>query len=148
MAKKNDWWTSPTQSENGNTVIVTGRRDIDKFRNNPKFKIRIEVTYKYDADSKGMPDYKTSLQLEQVHEALAETFEKDPIAVLTGIYTGDGERNWVFYSLSTNIFGRKLNEALAHLPLMPIIIYAENDTEWNEYEEMKQISEIMPSDED
>lgn len=148
MAKKNDWWTSPTLSENGNTVIVTGRRDIDGFRNNPKFKIRIEVTYKYDADATGMPDYKTSLQLEEVHEALAEAFEKDPIAVLTGIYTGDGERNWVFYTLSTNIFGRKLNEALAALPLMPITIYAENDAEWNEYEEMKQISEILPSDED
>ena len=85
---------------------------------------------------------------QRISKALAETFEKDPIAVLTGIYTGDGERNWVFYSLSTNIFGRKLNEALAHLPLMPITIYAENDAEWNEYEEMKQISEIMPSDED
>ena len=148
MAKKNDWWTSPTISENGNTVIVTGRRDIDEFRNNPKFKIRIEVTFKYTGDSTGMPDYETSLQMEEAHNALVSAFEKDPVAVLTGVYTGDGERNWVFYTLSTNIFGRKLNEALASLPVLPITIYAENDPEWNEYSEMKQISEIMPGDDD
>lgn len=138
----NDWWTSPTLSDNGNTIIVTGRRDIDKFRKNPKFSIRIEVTFSYDPKEDGMPDYETSLLIEQAHDALVETFEKDPIAVLTGIYTGDGQRNWVFYTLSTNIFGKKLNEALAHLPLLPISIYAENDPDWAEYAEMKDISEI------
>lgn len=35
---------------------------------------------------------------------------------MTGIYTGDGERNWIFYTLSLPIFGSKLNEALAPLP--------------------------------
>ena len=89
-----------------------------------------------------MPDYETSLLIEKAHDALVETFEKDPIAVLTGIYTGDGQRNWVFYTLSTNIFGKKLNDALAPLPLLPISIYAENDPDWAEYAEMKDISEI------
>lgn len=143
---KNDWWTSPTVSENGNTVIVTGRRDIEKFRNNPKFKIRVEVTLTYNPNAAGMPDYETSLLMEQAHNALAVTFEKDPVAVMTGVYTGDGQRNWVFYTLSTNIFGRKLNEALAALPLLPLSIYAENDPDWLEYSEMKEISEIMPED--
>lgn len=57
---------------------------------------------------------------------------------MTGIYTGDGERNWIFYTLSLPIFGRKLNEALAPLPLLPIRIAAENDPGWEEYDEMSQ----------
>ena len=56
--------------------------------------------------------------MEKVQDALTDAFYKDPIAVLTGIYTGDGERNWVFYTLSTNIFGRKLNEALQSFELL------------------------------
>lgn len=146
MSKTNDWWTSPTESENGRLIMVTGRRDVDKFRNNTRFNIRVEVSWKYVGDASGMPDYETSTLMEQVQEALETEFKKDPIAVLTGIYTGDNERNWVFYTLSTHIFGRKLNEALANFELLPITIYCENDPDWNEYHEMKELSEIDAGD--
>lgn len=144
MTKDSDWWTSPTESENGNIIMVTGRRDVDEFRRNPKFCIRVEVTFKYEGDASGMPDESTARVMEEVHDALACEFVKDPVAVLTGIYTGDGERNWVFYTLSTHIFGKKLNQALADMPLLPITIYTENDPDWNEYAEMKELSEISP----
>lgn len=143
MVNNNDWWTSPAEGENGNIIMVTGRRDVEHFRNNPKFSIRVEVSWKYDANSIGMPDEETAKLMEKVQDALTDTFHKDPIAVLTGIYTGDGERNWVFYTLSTNIFGRKLNEALQPFELLPITIYCENDPGWNEYDEMKDLSEIF-----
>lgn len=146
MSKMNDWWTSPTESDNGRLIMVTGRRDVEKFRNNPRFNIRIEITWKYEGDSSGMPDLKTSSLMEQVQEALENEFEKDPVAILTGVYTGDDERNWVFYTLSTHIFGKKINEALSSFELLPITIYAENDPEWNEYQEMKDLSEISAGD--
>ena len=75
--------------------------------------------------------------MEQVHEALAAEFKKDPVAILTGVYTGAGERNWVFYTRSLHIFGRKFNEILEPFPLLPITLYAEKDPEWNEYREMR-----------
>jgi hypothetical protein len=52
----------------------------------------------------------------------------------------------VFYTLSTHIFQRKLNEALAELPLLPLQISAENDPNWDEYSEMKSLSEIQAED--
>ncbi len=143
---KSDWWTAPTESENGNLIMVTGRRDVDTFRNNPKFNIRIEVTWKYDSGKAGMPDYETSSLMEEVQNSLEDVFQKDPVAILTGVYTGDGERNWVFYTLSTNIFGKKLNEALQSFELLPITIYAENDPDWEEYKEMKSLTEIQTED--
>lgn len=146
MANNSDWWTAPTESENGNLIMVTGRRDIENFKNNPKFNIRIEVTWKYNSDISGMPDFETSSLMEEVQTAIENSFKKDPIAVLTGIYTGDGERNWIFYTLSTNIFGKKFNEALQSFELLPITIYAENDPEWNEYQEMKSLTEINSED--
>ena len=146
MANKSDWWTAPTESENGNLIMVTGRRDIENFKNNPKYNIRIEVTWKYNSDKSGMPDFETSSLMEEVQTAIENSFKKDPIAVLTGIYTGDGERNWIFYTLSTNIFGKKFNEALQSFELLPITIYAENDPEWNEYQEMKSLTEINSED--
>lgn len=142
MANNSEWWTAPTESENGNLVMVTGRRDVDAFRNNPRFNVRVEVTWKYQSDKSGMPEYDTSVLMEEVQDVLISTFQKDPVAVLTGIYTGDGERNWVFYTLSTHIFGRKINEALSSFDLLPITIYCENDPDWEEYNEMKSLTEI------
>lgn len=134
------WLTSPTESIEGDkTIFVTGRSDVDKFRNNPRMSIRIEVTMVYHADSKGYPRENESAILEEVTDRLVEVFAKDPVAVLTGIYTGDGERTWVFYTVSTHIFQRKFNEALVDLPTLPISIIAENDPEWLEYDEMRQM---------
>ncbi len=72
----------------------------------------------------------------QATEALQKQLDADPVAVMTGIYTGAGERTWVFYTLSTNIFNKKLNAALEPLPLLPLQISAENDPQWEEYDEM------------
>jgi hypothetical protein len=99
-----------------------------------------------ESKTAGMPDTATSELMEQATDNLSQIFEKDPVAVLTGIYTGAGERNWVFYTLSTHIFQRKLNEALAELPLLPLQISAENDADWEEYEEMRSLSEIEAAD--
>ena len=121
MSESNDWWTAPTQSESDRLIMVTGRRDVKKFRENPRFSIRVEVTWKYEGEESGMPDFETSSLMEKVQEVLEITFHKDPVAVLTGIFTGDDERNWIFYTLSTHIFGRKLNSAKASLSLRPNI---------------------------
>ena len=131
-----EWWTAPAEGDSGELILVTGRRMMDEIIATGLFNDRIEITWKYEPDAKGMPDFATSKLMEQVHEALAAEFKKDPVAILTGIYTGAGERNWVFYTRSVNIFGRKINEILAPFELLPITLYAEKDPEWNEYREM------------
>lgn len=138
MAKEEDWWTSPQESESGKLILVTGRKDVEKFRNNPKYSIRVEVCWHYEPLEDGMPDFGTSSMMEQVTEALKSAFAKDPVAVMTGIFTGDGGRDWIFYTLSTHIFGRKLNEALASMPLLPLEISCENDPDWCAYDEMAE----------
>ena len=133
-----DWWTAPAEAQDGKLIMVTGRRDVKKFRDNPRFSIRVEVSWKYKGGEDGMPDRDDSEMMEKVQELLSAAFDKDPVAVLTGVFTGDSERNWVFYTLSTHIFGRKLNEALADLPMLPLEIYSENDSDWLEYDEMAE----------
>lgn len=131
-----NWWTAPAESEDGKLIMVTGRKDVEKFRSNPRFNIRVEVTWTYPCGASGMPDEATSELMEQVQEALQAVLRKDPVAILTGIFTGDGKRDWIFYTLSTHIFNKKLNEALAPFPLLPLTIYAENDPSWEAFDEM------------
>lgn len=142
MSEELDWWTSPTESASGRLIMVTGRKDVKKFRESGKYKIRAEITWKYPGNAAGMPDEPTATVMESVQEAMEASFKKDPVAVMTGVYTGDDERNWIFYTTSVHIFGRKINEALAPFDLLPITIYTENDPEWAEYDEMRAASEI------
>ena len=141
-----EWWTTPTESDNGNLIMVTGRRNVEPAMNSGKFNDRIEITWKYQPDKGGMPDYDTSSLMEQVTDAINSIFKKDEAAVMTGIYTGDGQRNWVLYTLNPRKFQYMLNQALAKFELLPIEIYAEKDPEWLEYKEMRELTEITDGD--
>lgn len=140
-----DWWSAPAESEDGELIIVTGRRGMDNVIAYGKYKYRVEATWRYGKD--GMPDYETSQMMEQITDSLKSVLKKDPIAILTGIYTGAGERNWVFYTISLPIFSKKFNEAMLEFPKIDLSFYAEEDPEWNEYNEMRQ-TEIVVDDDD
>ncbi len=133
-----DWWTAPATSDDDQTVMVTGRRALQHIIDMGVYNYRVEVTWQYDDQHRGMPDVETSKLMQNVTEALDSEFMRDPVAVLTGIYTGAGERNWVFYTRSLHIFQRKFNEILAPLPAMPLTFRAEEDPQWEEYHEMSQ----------
>lgn len=134
-----EWWTAPAESDDGRLIIVSGRQDVAKFRSNPRFHTRLTVTWTYsDAPAAAMPDDETARLMEQVTDLLDAEFARDPVAVMTGIYTGAGIRDWVFYVTSVHIFTRKLNESLAPLPLLPLTLSAEEDPDWAEYDEMNE----------
>lgn len=140
MAKLNisdDWWTAPSEDSEGRTVLVTGRRGLDNVIATGRYRFRIEMTWLYDADGNGMPLYHTSCTMEQVTDALQATLKRDPVAVMTGIYTGAGERNWVFYTVTLKAFQSMLNTALRDIPeQLPLSFHAEEDPSWEEYREM------------
>ena len=131
-----EWWSAPAESDTGELIIVTGRRNMEAEMACGKYVNRVEVTWRYGET--GMPDLKTSQMMEQVTDSLKAVLKKDPVAVLTGIYTGAGERNWVFYTMSLHIFSKKFNEALADFEMLPLEFYADNDPDWLEYKELRE----------
>lgn len=141
-----EWWTTPTESDNGRLIIVTGHGAVEPWRSTGKFIYRIDITWCYDAGPDGMPDLATSRLMEQMADTLNDGFHDDPIAVVTGIYTGDGRRDIVIYTRSLPIFQKKLNELLAPLPALPLEFDATLDEEWAEYDEMRDKTEILPDD--
>lgn len=136
------WWSYPADGENGKTVIVSGRDGVDKFRDSGKYRYRIEVTWNYQALPDGMPEDADSHLMEEATDALQAAFSKDKVAVMTGIYTGDGRRDWVFYTKNLKIFSIVFNKALEPLDTMPLVIEAEDDPEWEEYGNMRDLTYI------
>jgi hypothetical protein len=95
-----------------------------------------------------MPEDGDAQLMEQATDALQAAFKKDKIAYMTGIYTGAGERDWVFYTKNLAIFGTVFNKALAELDQMPLEIEALDDPEWEEYTEMRENSYIPENEEE
>lgn len=141
MKLSNMWFTALSENEDGQIIIVSGRDELTEFIRSGKFKERVEVTWKYEGDEKGMPSEELSGQIEAVQEALQKAMERDKLSILTSVYTGGGEKIWVFYTRTSRVFGERLNEALAPFELLPISIYTEMDLEWEEYLDMYEMKE-------
>lgn len=139
-----DYWTYPAEAENGRTLLLTGRDGLDKYRLSGKYNYRIIASWDYNALPDGMPCDEDARLMEQATDAFEAATTKDKAAVLTGIYTGDGRRDWVFYTKSLHLFQALFNRALLPLDPMPLVIEAAEDPAWEEYLEMKANSYVPP----
>ncbi len=140
------FWTYPAEAESGKTILVTGRDDIDKFRLSGKYNYRINVYWDYEPKSDGLPKDTDAQLMEKATDALLKAFSKDKVGVMTGIYTGDGRRDWVFYTKNLGIFSGVFNHALEELDTMPLVIEAEEDPDWDEYMEMREATYVPDED--
>ncbi|MDE6056378.1 MAG: DUF695 domain-containing protein [Muribaculaceae bacterium] len=136
------WWTYPAESEDGQTILITGRDEIEKWQKPGKFPIRVTVSWDYTPKPDGMPSDADADLMEQATDALLYEFRKDKAAVMSGIYTGAGRRDWVFYTHSLNIFGKVFNRALAPLPELPLKFEAAEDPDWEEYRDMREATYV------
>ena len=141
MKLSNEWFTALSEDEAGHLVTVSGRDELTEFIQSGKFKERAEITWKYEGDDKGMPEDELAEKMETVQETLRKAMEKDKLSILTGVYTGAGEKVWVYYTRTVRVFGERLNEALAPFELLPISIYTEVDPEWEEYLDMYEMKQ-------
>lgn len=140
------WWSAPMQGDGGNTVIVTGRDNLDKIRKKGKHPYLIRVSWAYNAKADGYPDETDAELMGRVDDALKAEFGKDKTAYMVAIYTGDGRRDWIFYASSLPVFGKVFNRSLEEIETVPVEIEAQSDPEWSEYDEMRQLTYIPPDE--
>lgn len=133
MKLSNTWFTALSENESSDMIFISGRDDIMEFVKSKKFKERVEITWKYEGDAKGMPSSDTGRLMEEVMLALQKAMEKDKLAIMTGVYTGGNERIMVFITRHIPAFGEMLNKALEPFELLPIEIYTEKDPDNEEY---------------
>lgn len=148
MATTDRWWTYPAAADNGKTILVTGRDGMEKIIANGKYIYRVDVSWDYETGESGMPSDEDAGLMEQATDALQHVFGKDKIAYMTAIYTGDGRREWIFYTKNLKIFSTVFNRALADLPLLPLKIDVEEDAGWEEYLNMRELTYIPKDSEE
>lgn len=141
------WWSAPLTGDGGHTVIVTGRDNMEKKMQSGKYPYVVRVSWKYNSLPDGMPDDIDAEIMGRVTDAIEETFHKDKAAFLVAIFTGDGRRDWLFYTGNLAIFGKVFNRALEDIETIPLEIDAQSDPDWEEYREMRDLSYIPEEEE-
>lgn len=137
------WWSSPLEGEKGKTVIVTGRDNLDKVIESGKYPYLIRVSWKYNALPDGFPDEADAELMGRVNDALEAVFSKNNAAYIVAIFTGEGRRDWLFYTKNLELFGKVFNRALEGVEeTVPFEIEAQEDADWEEYREMRDLSYI------
>lgn len=136
MRLTDNWFTALATGERGGIVFVSGRKDLEDFRRRGSLRTRIEITWPCTADDGGMPTGADADLIAEVEPLLRKAMEADKLAILTGNYTGDGAKYWVFYCRHLPTFMDRLNDVLEPYPVLPLQIETYEDPEWEEYEDM------------
>ena len=117
MILTDDWFTSVSHTEGGAIVLLTVRKGLTQFFESGKLRVRVDIAWPYTAEPDGMPDEETARLIEDIEPKLRRIMEKDKLAILTGNYTGGGQKDWTFYTRHLPSFGERLNECLARRTL-------------------------------
>lgn len=137
MVLTDNWFTALSENEDGTYTFISGRTNIDEFVKSRKLRERLEIIWTYAADDKGLPADDNEAQLmEEVGDLLRQVMEKDKLAIVTGIYTGQGKRETNFICRNIAAFGERLNQALSKYPQLPITVNAYDDPDNEEYREL------------
>lgn len=140
MILTDNWFTALSENEDGTYTFISGRSNIEAFVKSGKLKERLEIVWTYKADAKGLPADDAEAQLmEEVGDKLRAVMEKDKLAIVTGIYTGQGKRETNFICRNINAFGERLNETLSTYPQLPIVVNAYDDPDNEEYQELLEL---------
>ncbi len=147
MKLTDEWFSAISEAENGQLVVVTGRDNLGAFMRSGKFNDRVEIRWKYTSDEVGMPVMMEAKRMELMEEALRSAVEKNKLAIMTAVYTGGGEKSWVFYTRTAPVFFQTLNEALTSFELFPLELFAEKDSGWEEYQDMFEMKKLDEEEE-
>lgn len=132
------WSTAvATRPSDGHRLIYRYREEFAKSFRRSAYPDRVTIAWTYSS-ANGMPSKAERESMDRMEDLLAPYVEKASLSMLVLVMTGEGLREWVYYSKSQNEFMAKINEVLRGLPQFPVEIDLWKDPEWKRYEAFKK----------
>lgn len=131
------WATAVSKNESeGTAIIFRYIKELPKGFVRESQPNRIIITWQYDGD-KGMPNSKDLARMYELEDALQLAVEDSGLSTLAIVSTGNGLREWIYYSKSEIKFFEQLNASLGKLKPFPIEIHVAVDPVWKSYEDFQ-----------
>lgn len=94
-----------------------------------------------------LPSEEEGVLMTRFLEAIQPPLEKNKLALLAYIYTGEGRREYCFYTRNVNAFLATLNDSVEEFPTLPLSIEHFEDLECSLFEDAYQ-AYLKQSDEE
>jgi Family of unknown function (DUF695) len=132
-----DAWSVATAMDGEMPLIIRFRSQPPAGINKTNYQDMIAITWQYEADeeSSGMPGEAEKERMDELEDLLMPALESAKVAFLTVIVTGNGVREWQWYSRSAEALIDTMNKCLGSLPAFPISISAQKDPDWATYQQ-------------
>jgi|GEM_PF-1346594 len=131
------WATATSKHRTDDRVIVF--RYLKEFKNGydlTQHPDRVILTWTYFGN-KGMPSADERVKMDKFEDALQPYLDKDNLAMLTIVSTGNNVREWKYYAKSGNSFKHALNSVLKEFSGLPLEFQSSLDSEWTAYKSFK-----------
>jgi|SRR5215213_4674308 len=134
--KQESWAINEGSLENGLPFILRFREDLPDDKEIERLNRLIVISWFFEsADGTGMPKEADLQQMEDFEDLMDEALVEKGTARLMTVFTGEGIREWQFYTDDEEFFIEKFNEAMAGKPVLPLEIEALEDENWDAYKD-------------
>ncbi len=124
----------------GQAAVFRLRIRKPRIRKLGKFRIAVTVTWRYGQKGE-MPSKPVHEKQTQFDRALDGLSSENGYAELMRVATGDGLKEWLYYTSDIERFGQTFNEMLAGLETFPVDVNFEEDPSWSIWQEFVQVVE-------
>jgi Family of unknown function (DUF695) len=129
-----DCWSIATGEDGDKPLIFRIRNQAPSFAHRRAFPHLLAVCWEYEAaNDMGMPASDVTEGMGQFEDLVLPALENANQAFLSVVVTGNGVREWQWYSRDPNETMELVNEALAACDPFPIQISVQEDPDWETY---------------
>ena len=123
-------WSVAQGEKNGQPLLIRFRNEPPQGVDAKAYPLLLSCTWSYRANGAGMPDAKELERMTRFEEAVESALEGSQSGYLMVVLTGNGDRDWLFYSRGEEESMRQVNQGLKGHPVYPVEFSAQRDPQW------------------
>jgi hypothetical protein len=138
----NDHWSVAEAQKNGRPLIIRYRSQRPEGIDPAKYPYLLSATWGYNsANPAGLPSEQDQALMSQFEDALETGLESSGSAYLMVVLSGNGARDWLWYSRGEDDSMQKVNQALKGHKPYPVQFSVQRDPKWRAYTQFQPCSD-------
>jgi uncharacterized protein DUF695 len=128
-----DQWSVAQLEKNGKPLLVRYRNERPQGVETAAFPFLLSATWAYQSNEFALPSADEMELMDKFEDALASALETSQTAHLMVILTGNGERDWLWYTTGEAEAMQQVNQALKGHKPYPVQFSVQKDRGWKAY---------------
>lgn len=137
-----DQWTVLQAEKNGKPLLIRYRRQRPPGVEPAAFPFLLSATWSYRTNDAGLPGPEEMPLMDKFEDALVSALEASQTAYLMVILTGNGERDWLWYTCGEAEAMHQVNQALKGHKPYPVQFSVQQDRRWRAYTQFDTASSL------